>query len=222
MFSNFFGPPHLPNGIIKPKQEGEPTAPKSATDLEAKFGPEAMSRRGFLKSVGSVAVAGAVGSFSNDVEAAQFQPSSKEDLELLGKLLNGQTLTHPKPDNKRIFNNPKTLETKYKSGDFTFYEPHDPENSPYKKAFLSKSIEPYDKMLERFGYKVVESKSNFVIVAEVENAGANDSLYYNGMVIIKKGTKIARKNVGTTEKPIFQNWIYDCFNPVYALACMPK
>lgn len=203
-FKQFLGvPPHEPAPNILPE----------------------LNRRNFLKSVGSIAVATAVGSFSNDVEAAQFQPNSKIDIEALRTLLNNNILTHPKPDNKRIFNDPKILELNYKSGDFTYYEPHNPNSSPYKKKFLSKfnqPLEKYDQVLEDSGYKVVESKSDFVFVAEIENAGSNDSLYYNGMVIVKKGTKIVRKNVGTTEKPVFQNWIHDCFNPVYAMSCITK
>lgn len=184
------------------------------------------SRRDFLK-FGVAAVAGSMLPVT-DILAEQFQPENKQDLQALSLFLNGKNLTHPNIDNKRIFNDPKILVDKYKnSGNVEYYKPNNPESSKYKKDFLAKAksynknIIDYDDALKDQGYEVVKTHNNtdFAFVAEVEHAGHDSSLYSNGIVVIEKGTKIVRKkNLDGT----FKNWIYDCFNPVYAMACMPK
>ncbi len=231
MFGNFFKPPQNRNGIITPKQEGESMAPKSATDLEEKFGPEAVSRRGFLK-FGAAAVAGVTGIGSMDEAFAGEGPSSylakdKIGLRNLKSFLNDKSLEHVMrnplgAENKDVYNNLEILNNDYVAGKFQadkskYYKPKQFHNLA-QRAGLEK---------EGGEFREIILKSDFIIVGEIQGSNIDmetgkptrHSFETKGFAVLEKGTKVlTRKNNG-----IIENYIADCFNRIYTseLLCPP-
>jgi hypothetical protein len=183
-----------------------------------------INRRNFLVGAARLAAGATLLSMSDDLFAmtGEFQASSSQDVEAIRRILNGQTMAHKYADNKRIFNDPNILIQKYKEKDFEYYKPKHGERSKFRSVFMKGFPgKDYDRALIEAGFEIIPTPNDFVFNAEIEGGEAydRDSFYANGLVIMEKGTKIARKK---NPDGTWKNYIYDCLNPIYAGACPPK
>ena len=208
MFSNFFGPPHLPNGIIKPKQD---------TDQ-----PEDPSKRGFLKGVGAIALVGAVGAdvFGINEAKAEADPYTNNNkiISALNAYLKakGYVLENPAANNIDIYNDCNKLIEDYNNGKFhkgpsKFYKPRSLHFMEIEKNRNGGVYPPA-------GLELIKLEVDIVIIGEVEGSktmpnrdGFNP--LKKGFAVLEKGTEIIRKK---NSEGKWENYIKECFNTIYA------
>lgn len=229
---SFVSPPQIRSGIITAIGAGLMAASGGAMASKSQVAADVI-KPASISAPAATTKASIPANFER-AKSVEFQPKTADELTAVALMLDKKPMTHIKIDNKRIFNDPKILDAVYQKNQLTYYEPADPQNSPYRLAFMKErakgqinSDENYKKALEVEGYQLVEAASDFVVNAEIENgeAGNNHSFYANGLAVIKKGTKMLKKDTGNKAangKIIYNSWIASCFNPVYALACITK